>query len=139
MDADQLYTAEMGNRVEILASSLKPARFSQFTPPLYPSLARQAGIAGQATLVLEVNRGGAIGAIREASSTHPLLAQEAKRAVEKWSFVPDSREQRLSVTVYFGFAGAPVDSHPKARVTVDFAASSIRVYVTSNPAPMVRP
>ena len=52
----------------------------------------------------EVNREGVITATHGESSTDPLFEQDAKRCVEKWTFVPDSRQRRLSVTFYFGFA-----------------------------------
>ncbi|HKE21061.1 MAG TPA: TonB family protein, partial [Bryobacteraceae bacterium] len=133
MDAEPLYTAEMGNRVEALPPDSHFAPISKFVPPSYPPLARQAGISGQATITLEVNREGVITATRVESSTHPMFAQEAKRCVEKWSFVTDSRQRRLSVTFYFGFTGAPVEMNPKTTVTVDSATSSVRVYLTSNP------
>lgn len=112
---------------------------SHFVSPSYPPLARQAGISGQTTLALKVSREGTVRVAAEESSTHPLLTQEAKRCVEAWSFAPGTRERTMSVTLYFGLTGAPVDTNATATVTADFAGSSVRVYVTSNPAPMVRP
>jgi hypothetical protein len=99
---------------------------------------RQAGIAGQATFTVQVTPEGKI-AVSEASAANPLLVEEGKRCIETWSFTGVTRERKVSVTIYFGFTGTPVETNPKSTVTADFSDSSIVVYVTTNPAPMVRP
>jgi hypothetical protein len=114
------------------------ASISHFSSPSYPPIARQAGIAGQATFTVRVTPEGRI-AVSEASAAHPLLVGEGKRCIETWSFTGVTQERKLSVTIYFGFTGTPVETNPKTAVTADFSDSSIRVYVTTNPAPMVRP
>jgi hypothetical protein len=115
------------------------AFISHFSSPLYPPLARQAGIAGEATMTVRVSREGKVAVVPEPTATHPILAEEAKRCVETWSFTDGTQERKVFVKIYFGFSGAPVDSNPKTTVTADFAESSVHVYVTTNPAPMVRP
>jgi TonB family protein len=142
--------------VALLCAGITPgfsqvALISHFSSPSYPPLARQAGIGGQVTLSVRVTAEGSVAAVSEAldrdvpmerrgaTGGHPLLVEEAKRCIATWTFSGSTRERRVIVTIYFGFTGAPVDSNPKTTVTADFAESAVRVYVTTNPAPMVRP
>lgn len=115
------------------------ASVSHFSSPSYPPLARQAGIAGQATFAVRVTPEGKIAAVSETSAAHPLLLEAGKRCIETWSFTSSTRERKVSVTIYFGFTGAPVETNPKTDVTADFSDSSVLVYVSTNPAPMVHP
>jgi TonB family protein len=117
----------------------QPAQIAHFVSPSYPPLARQAGISGQARVGLILGRDGAVTATSEESSTHPLLGEEVKRSVEHWVFAAAERQRKISVIVYFGFAGEPRDIDPNTTVTADFDESLVRVYVTTSPAPAVRP
>ena len=80
MDAEPLYTAEMGNRVEPLPPDSHLAPSSNFVPPSYPPLARQAGISGQATITLEVNREGVVTATRGNRQPTPCLRKKPSDA-----------------------------------------------------------
>jgi TonB family protein len=113
-------------------------QIKHFVSPEYPPLARRAGLSGQTTFRLTVNNDGRVAASTE-SASHPLLAEHAKACVEKWTFTPGVRSGTISVRLYFGFAGKPVESDPKTAVTADFAGSSVSVYVTTSPAPNVHP
>jgi TonB family protein len=112
---------------------------SRFVAPAYPALARQAMISGRVVMRVAVAADGKIDDVEEEASAHPLLSQEAKAATRQWLFEPHSRSRSVSVTVFFGFSGATREINPVTAVKADFAASSIRVYVTTDGVPTVRP
>lgn len=112
---------------------------AHFVAPAYPALARQTMISGQVVLRLYVGADGKIHEVKEEMSPHPLLTQEAKATVRQWEFQSWPRSHSVSVTVYFGFSGATRESNPITKVKADFAASTIRVYVTTDGVPTVRP
>jgi TonB family protein len=130
--------------IALLCAAVVPAlpqvaSISHFVAPSYPPLARQVGISGQARVALSVARNGSVANISEEASTHAFLAEEVKRSVERWSFSSATRDRKVTVIVYFGFSGEPRDINPKTTVTADFDDSLVRVFVTTNPAPSVRP
>jgi TonB family protein len=112
---------------------------AHFVAPLYPPLARQAMISGDVVLRLDVAPDGKIIELKGEASPHPLLLQEAKAAVRQWEFQEWPREHSVSVTIHFGFSGISRESTPTTLVKADFAASTIRVYVTIDGMPTVRP
>lgn len=112
---------------------------AHFVAPGYPALARQAMISGQVVLRLGVGADGKILEVRDEASSHQLLTQEVKTTVREWEFQPRLRAYSVSVTVYFAFSGTTREYNPRTVVKADFAASTIRVYVTTDGVPTVRP
>jgi protein TonB len=55
--------------------------------PVYPDLARRAGVSGIVILECEIDRGGRVQTVRVASG-HPLLNDAAVGAVRQWSYQP---------------------------------------------------
>lgn len=72
---------------------------SQVTPA-YPSLARTMNITGSVRLEAVVASNGKVKAI-EVKGGHPVLAQAAVDAIEKWRWEPASHETRETVEVKF--------------------------------------
>jgi TonB family protein len=116
---------------------------SHFVSPLYPPLARQALVSGQAAFVVNVAKDGSVANISEQSSDqwtkHPLLTQGAKACVQEWKFQPAARERMVTVVVFYAFSGITRESNPVTTVRADFDDSVIRVYVVTDPAPAVHP
>ena len=127
-----------------VTSSATPA-FSEggfiahFVAPSYPPLARQAMIAGQVVLRLSIAHDGEVLDVKDDASPHPLLLQEARDTVRQWQFHQWPRMRSVAVIVYFGLSGRTRDSNPRTVVKADFALSTIRVYVTTDGVPTVRP
>lgn len=115
------------------------AQVSHFVSPSYPPLARQALISGQVTLTVNVDKDGLVTGASEAPSAHPLLAQWAKECIGEWKFQSASRERKVTVVFYYGFSGTTRESDPKTTVKADFVGSSVRVFITTDPAPSVHP
>jgi TonB family protein len=115
------------------------ALISHFVAPVYPALARQALISGQVGLRVALDSDGALLSVAAESSSHPLLLEQAKASVSEWKFQSGARNRQVSVTIYFGFSGTVRDSNPITTVKADFAGSAVDVYVTTDPAPRVRP
>ncbi len=115
------------------------AQIAHFVSPIYPPLARQAMISGQVTLRADLAEDGTITSILEESSAHPLLAQHAKACVGEWKFQAGTHERRVSVVLYYGFSGTIRESNPVTTVKADFAGSTVRVYITTDPVPTVHP
>jgi TonB family protein len=66
--------------------SLKPeAIVSKLFPPVYPPLARQARIAGDVVIQVEVRQDGSVAAA-EVISGHPMLKQAALDSAQKTTF-----------------------------------------------------
>jgi len=114
---------------------------AHFFAPEYPPLARHVLISGQVTLELHVAPDGKLTEIKERASSHPLLLQAAKAAVEEWEFQSWSRPQMVTVTMFFAFSGKSSRENPKTVVRADFAypAGPIRVYITTDGAPQTNP
>jgi hypothetical protein len=132
----------------LLCAAIRPAysqvaSISHFVAPLYPPLARQALVSGQAAFVLNIAKDGSVATISEQSSDqwtkHPLLTQAAKGCVQEWKFQPATRERMVTVVVFYGFSGTTRESNPVTTVKADFADSVVRVYVLTDPAPAVHP
>jgi TonB family protein len=70
-----------------MPTAAQTAHISHFVSPQYPPLARQAMIAGQVTLKVDVAPDGTVMNLEEESSAHRLLAQEAKSSVNKCSLL----------------------------------------------------
>jgi TonB family protein len=115
------------------------AQISHFVSPSYPALARQAMISGQAVLQVTVDEAGLVVNMLEKSSAHPLLTQGAKTCVGEWKFHPGANERRVVVVFYYGFSGTTRASNPSTAVKADFAGSTIRVFITTDPFPAAQP
>jgi len=96
-------------------------------------------IAGSVALRLTVDKDGAVTRISEESSAHPMLSQGAKAAVAEWRFYAGSRERVVSALLYYGFSGTIRESNPVTTVKADFAGSTVSVYITTDPVPIVHP
>jgi TonB family protein len=115
------------------------AQIAHFVAPIYPPLARQAMIAGQVALKVTLSAEGDVAGITEESSAHPLLVQHAKASVSEWKFQAGSSGLKVSVILYYGFSGTTHEVNPNTVVKADFNASTIRVFITTDPATTVRP
>jgi TonB family protein len=67
--------------------------------PVYPELAKKLGIVGLVRLELRVGSDGKIKTVF-VKGGHPVLAEAAERAVEKWRYAPGA-EETLAVEVNF--------------------------------------
>jgi len=56
-------------------------------PPVYPALAKQAGIQGAVVLEVEITKEGSVDNVRVLSG-HPLLTQPALDSVKQWRYKP---------------------------------------------------
>jgi TonB family protein len=79
--------------------------------PVYPPLARQAGIQGMVLLKVQINKSGDIENIQLVSG-HPMLAPAAIEAVKQWKYKPyllngEPVEVETEVTVNFTLADNP--------------------------------
>jgi len=71
----------------VIGGRLDPAELIKQTVPLYPPLARSARVEGVVVLEGTVNVSGSVENIRVVEG-HPLLIDEAFRAVKKWKYRP---------------------------------------------------
>jgi TonB family protein len=109
-----------------------------FVSPHYPPLARTAGVSGRVTLKLTVDAEGNVSAVSTESSPHPLLEQEARGAVQRWKFDAGGNGRRAYVDLYYAFSGK-TSEYPRVNVSADFAAPSVRVFITTDPPPLSQP
>jgi hypothetical protein len=105
---------------------------ARFVAPRYPPLARQAMIFGKVGLRLHVGTEGRVLEVREETSSHPLLLQEAKATVLQWEFRSGPRVQHVFVDFYFCFSGDIRQDNPTTTIKADFVGSMIRVFVTTD-------
>lgn len=132
--------AAFGGIMAVSALALAQAgTLAHFVAPAYPLLARQAMISGQVVFRLSVASDGNILELKEEGTPHPLLSQEARATVRQWEFQARSRPHSVSVVIYFGFSGRTREVNPATAIKADFAASTIRVYVTTDGVPTVHP
>jgi TonB family protein len=68
--------------------------------PIYPPLARQAGVSGTVILVAAVRQDGHVDELM-AVSGHPLLVPAALEAVRQWTYPPQSVRTKTRVQVMF--------------------------------------
>jgi protein TonB len=55
--------------------------------PEYPEVASRAGIEGQVTLLVRINRDGSVDNVEQLSG-EPVLGRAAAEAVEQWRYSP---------------------------------------------------
>jgi TonB family protein len=92
----------------VLGANLEPAKLLEQAIPVYPGLARTARVEGIVVLEGTVNVKGRIENLHVISG-HPMLAEAAIRAVEKWKYRPAKLNgqlvpQPVSVQVRFTLA-----------------------------------
>jgi periplasmic protein TonB len=92
------------NRVK-LGGQVAEARLTSRVQPIYPVLARQAGITGVVVLHAIIAKDGSVSQL-EIVSGHPLLVQAALDAVRQWRYQPevlngDPVEVDTTITVNF--------------------------------------
>ncbi|HDK44316.1 MAG TPA: energy transducer TonB [Desulfobacteraceae bacterium] len=81
--------------------------------PEYPRLARRRGWQGTVLLAVEVKEDGTVGAVSvRTGSSYPLLDEAALEAVEKWRFIPGTKDglsvaMEVLVPVHFVLQRAP--------------------------------
>lgn len=68
--------------------------------PVYPALAKTAGVQGEVTLRVTVDEDGSVTDIQVLSG-HPLLVKAALDAVERWRFAPRDKPAFTDVTLDF--------------------------------------
>ncbi|HXB71404.1 MAG TPA: TonB family protein [Candidatus Acidoferrales bacterium] len=68
--------------------------------PVYPPLAKQAGISGTVTLVATVRQDGHVDELWAATG-HPLLIPAALEAVRQWTYPPQSARTKTKVQILF--------------------------------------
>ena len=71
----------------VIGGRLEPAELIKQTVPVYPPVARSARVEGVVVLEGTVNVSGSVENIRVIEG-HPLLIDEALRAVKKWKYRP---------------------------------------------------
>jgi TonB family protein len=108
-----------------VGSAVQMARLVQKVTPLYPTLARQANVAGTVQLKVSINPAGGVERI-DVVQGHPLLIPAAIEAVKQWEYRPTLLngvpvEVETSVEVSFStsggvLAGASSDARMPARV-----------------------
>ncbi len=103
-----------------------------FVAPQYPPLARRATISGQVALKVTVSPLGNPAKISVASSSHPMLSDSAREAVEQWKYALGPEESVVGVSVIYGFSGAHRETDPKTIVRADFLGVASRVFVTTD-------
>lgn len=89
----------------IRISKLNPPRLLHRVEPVYPALARQAGIQGDVVLEALLGEDGRVRAI-SVKSGHPALIEAARQAVAQWVYAPTYLNDEpypvlLEVTVRF--------------------------------------
>jgi len=72
---------------QIIRSSVLAGKATQKAQPIYPPMAKAAGIEGAVVVEVLVDEQGRVLTTRTVSG-HPLLAPEALRAARNWSFSP---------------------------------------------------
>ncbi|MGH9603317.1 MAG: energy transducer TonB [Terriglobales bacterium] len=92
----------------VIVSVLDPGFLLRRVQPVYPPIAKQAGIQGAVVLRAVIGRDGEIQELRVVSG-HPLLSSAAKDAVAQWRYRP------------YMLNGAPVEV--ETQVTVNFYLS----------------
>ncbi|VAW39710.1 Ferric siderophore transport system, periplasmic binding protein TonB, partial [hydrothermal vent metagenome] len=81
--------------------------------PEYPLLARRRGWQGTVLLAVEVKEDGTVGAVSvRTGSSYPILDEAALAAVEKWRFIPGTKDglpvaMEVLVPVHFVLQRAP--------------------------------
>ena len=68
-------------------SQLKPARLVSSVLPVYPQIARQAGVEGDVVMQLSIDKSGNVTAAKVLSGS-PLLRQAAMDALSRWKYEP---------------------------------------------------
>ncbi|HUO61084.1 MAG TPA: energy transducer TonB [Candidatus Acidoferrales bacterium] len=68
--------------------------------PVYPELARRAGITGSVKLEAVVAANGTVRSVRVIGG-HPVLSQAAQDAMRKWRYAPATSDS--TVVVVFNF------------------------------------
>lgn len=89
----------------VVISHPDPAQILRQVQPLYPPIAKAAGIEGTVVLRAIISRGGDVENL-ETISGHPVLARAAIQAVEQWKFRPyflngTAVEVQTQITVNF--------------------------------------
>ena len=87
------------------ASQLKPPRLVSSVLPLYPQIARQAGVEGDVVVQLSIDKRGNVSAARVLSGT-AMLRQAALDAVQQWKYEPavlDGQPVATQMTVRIRF------------------------------------
>jgi TonB family protein len=84
-------------------------------PPLYPPLARKAGIEGDVALDVVIGKGGSVQSA-VAVRGDPYLTQSAVDAVNQWKYKPSGAEARTQVNIHFTLEN-PGQSEPTATAT----------------------
>lgn len=112
---------------------------AHFVAPSYPPIARQAMISGMVTLTLSVSREGAVTGVKEWTSGHGFLSDEAQSVVRQWRFHERQRSYSVGVTMYFSFSGTTREVNPKTSIKADFGPMSVRVFVITDAVPTSHP
>jgi protein TonB len=71
----------------VVSSDLQAARLIHRVEPVYPALARQAGVSGEVRLEAIIAEDGTIRQLRVLGG-HPLLVPSAREAVSRWRYRP---------------------------------------------------
>jgi TonB family protein len=69
-------------------------------PPQYPSLARSMNIKGSVRAVALVAPNGTVKSV-EVKGGHPVLVEEAQKALRQWKFEPASKESYEIIEIRF--------------------------------------
>jgi hypothetical protein len=92
-------------------------------------------ITGQVSLALEINGVGDVKVVSVQggeSTPYPWLAASAKETVESWKYESGSDKRRAQVVIYYSLSGETRDCYPKTKVTTDFDAPNIRIFVVTD-------
>jgi protein TonB len=93
----------------IRVSTMDPAKLLVQVKPVYPQIAKLAGVQGTVVLHAIVSRDGSIQSLQVVGG-HPMLTEAAKQAVWQWRYKPtllngEAVEVETSINVNFRLGG----------------------------------
>lgn len=77
----------------------------KFTAPFYPVMARQTGIEGDLTALVQISRDGRVASVTDIKG-HPLFGPPVSDALMEWQFDPlNGEEGQMEITFSFMLKG----------------------------------
>ena len=125
----------------IVPAEESAAQVAKWVKPDYPSLARIAHLQGDVIVQVSVSKSGAVSNVR-VKSGHPLLAQAAVDAVQRWRFRPFEDEGKAVavealIKVQFPPGDSPADIPENPETLAEFSRvmSACREDILENKLP----
>jgi TonB family protein len=105
----------MAGGKRIVPAEESASHVAKWVKPEYPSLARIAHLQGDVIVQVSISKSGAVSNVR-VKSGHPMLAQAAVDAVERWRFHPFEEEGKaVAVEALIKIQFPPGDSPEEAK------------------------